>query len=411
MFDFSIITLGCKVNKAESNTIADALTNSGFGVSFDFAIANNYIINTCSVTSEADSKSRQTIAKVLKLNSSANIFIVGCSSEFDPSVYNNPNIKLVAGTKDRGTVIDKILGIVGKCDNNKVDSQNSIVAKSSTNAKSLTTFNTRAILKVQDGCDRFCSYCIVPYLRGRSVSRSLDDILAEANELAKSTKEILLSGICLSDFKIGNKNALVDLIKVFGTVAVQRKRIGSLHPDSITNDLLTAMVDSGFCDHIHLSIQSGSDAVLKRMNRHYTAKEVLEKIDLIRRVSPECGITTDIIAGFSGETEDEFNETAKFLKLACFSDAHIFAYSERSGTKAVNLEQVDKKIRNERAKLLKEIATVSKKQFINSQLGKSKTVLVENNNTGYTTNYIKVKTNNAPQNSITTITLTTNNVL
>ena len=390
MKDFSIFTLGCKVNQVESASIGEVLAQNGFTVTLDLASAANYILNTCSVTHEADKKSRQALTRALKLNPAANIFVVGCSSQFDPQVFRgNPNVRMVAGTAGKGSAVDTILEYVRTPNDAQCVCIEPIPIAYEPLIKPLKS-RTRALLKVQDGCDNYCSYCIVPYLRGPSRSRPLDDIIKEALALAQESQEITLTGICLSNYRVDGKPALAKLVHAFADVSVPRKRLGSLHPDSITSDFLDAMVESGFCHHIHLSVQSGSDTVLKRMNRPYAAQSVLEKIALIRSRMPDCGITSDIIAGFSGETEKEFNETAEFLYAAKFSDTHIFAYSEREGTAAAKWKQVEKHVRIARAASLKKIAAETRSAFLFSQIGRQADVLFEKGGSGYTANYIKV---------------------
>jgi len=403
MIDFCIFTLGCKVNQTEGQSLGESIAAEGYSVTFDFILAHNYIINTCSVTGEADKKSRQCVARALKMNASANIFVVGCSTQFDANAFMaKPNVRLVAGTANKTLALAQILEFVKKENPPAVNTTLAPVAPIKISTQLNNTFEslsmpfksrTRAYIKVQDGCNRFCTYCIVPYLRGRSRSRNLQEIISEAAVLSKTTQEIVITGICLSDYTIDDKPALVDLIKAFKEIKV-RKRIGSLYPDSITQELLLALQESGFCNHFHLSIQSGSDGILKRMGRKYTAQDILDKVALIRQMFPDCSITSDIIAGFGGETQEEFSETVELLKTANFSDMHVFPYSERKGTKAADMPQIAKPLRRERAKMLQAIASTSKAEFLQRQIGKTHEVYIEESGSGYTTHYIKVYTDN-----------------
>lgn len=409
MIDFVVYSLGCKVNQVEGQSLIHVLNEHGFQASDNLVAASNYIINTCSVTEQADKKSRQMVARVLKLNGNANIFIMGCSSENDAEKFAvKDNVVLVSGSANKQDMLKKIIGYVKEKSVQSIDvrddrvniNDNKIDVKplpSDYESFSLpVSSRTRSYIKVQDGCNNFCSYCIVPYLRGRSRSRELDDIMQEAKEASKHSSELILTGIDISDYKIDGVKALVKLVQAFADIDV-RKRLGSLECRVVTDELLIAMKEANFCDHFHLSLQSGCDSVLKRMNRHYTTDEYYEKVELIRSYFPNCGITTDVIAGFGGETEDEFNETVEFVKKVKFSDAHIFPYSERKGTKAVNLPQIDKSVRASRAAQLTQICNIYKEEFLSRQIGSVMSVYAEEMDgefsVGHTENYIKVYSN------------------
>jgi len=396
MIDFCIFTLGCKTNQTESRLISKELIDNGYSVSLSLIKANNYIINTCSVTHEANSKSHQTIARVLKLNADANIFVLGCSSQFDKKAFlDKQSVKLVFGTEDRNIVAQKVVDYTKRnAPKNKI--------------KLIETKNinrTRAMVKIQDGCDRFCSYCIVPFLRGKSKSKPLEEVVLEVKNLSSDVKEYSITGICISDYKVGVKSGLVQLITALEKSHPARFRLGSLHPDTITKNFLEALKKTNFCPHFHLSVQSGSDSVLKRMNRRYTGKMVLEKIKLIREFFPNSSITADIIAGFGNETLDEFKETLFFLEQAKLSGLHVFAYSEREGTKAAKLPQLANKVRIVRAAELKKIAEIYRNNFIRTQLNIPHQVLMHKDSEGYTSNYIKVYSN-YKKNELITITPT-----
>ena len=342
IYDICIFTLGCKVNQTEGFELGEKFLERGYTVTHELKPAINYIINTCSVTAEADAKSRQCISRALKQNPNAKIFIIGCASEFDKKAFESKDsIELVIGAKDKETAFEQIAPYIVKMD---------VLYHPILKQKS----RRRAYIKIQDGCDNYCSYCIVPYLRGNSVSKPLDEIIFEAKRLEGKVDEIALTGICVSDYKINDTFALKNLIAAFEYVNIAKKFIGSLTPTIIDDELLQVLKKSGFYPPFHLSVQSGSDTVLKRMNRYYTAELMLEKIALMRRVFPNCDITADIIVGFPKESEEEFNETLEFIKNAKFNNIHVFPYSIKQGTKASKMPQVPIDIRKKRVKLIKD---------------------------------------------------------
>ncbi|MCL2847199.1 MAG: MiaB/RimO family radical SAM methylthiotransferase [Firmicutes bacterium] len=346
LFDICIFTLGCKVNQTEGFELGERFLEKGFTVIHELQSANNYIINTCSVTQEADSKSRQCISRALKQNKDAKIFVIGCASEFDKSAFEGrDNVELVVGAKDKSTAFEQILPFV----------RTNVIGYTNFIKKEIKTSRRRAYIKIQDGCDNYCSYCIVPYLRGASTSKPLEEIILEAKNLEGKVDEIAFTGICISDYKIDGELSLKKLIAEFQQIKIPKKFIGSLTPTIVDEELLRTLSQSGFCPPFHLSVQSGSDTVLRRMNRNYAAKEMLEKIDLIRRVFPKAEITADIIAGFPKESEMEFNETLEFIKQANFTDIHAFPYSAKKGTVAEKLPQLPMSLRKERVKIIKNI--------------------------------------------------------
>ena len=248
---------------------------------------------------------------------------------------------------------------------------------------------------MQDGCNNFCSYCIIPYVRGRSRSRGLDSIADEARRLAIETKEIVLTGINLSAYGKDTGSSLAELVRSLSDINV-RKRLGSLECEVIDDELLSAMRDGGFCEHFHLSLQSGCDAVLKAMNRHYDTHYYLGKVELIRKYFPNAGITTDIICGFPTETEENHRESLAFVEQVGFSDAHVFPYSKRDGTPAARLAQIKNSVKQRRASEMSAVAEKSKAAFLSAQCGKVYPVYLEEKDgdfyVGYTPNYIKVYT-------------------
>ncbi|MCL2555531.1 MAG: MiaB/RimO family radical SAM methylthiotransferase [Firmicutes bacterium] len=366
-----VYTLGCKVNQCESQQIINMLGRFGYEVCSSFMQADLYIINSCSVTNEADKKSRQAIAKARKFNENAIIIMIGCSVE---KGYENNNNIITIGTKNKVEELRNYIKNICKTNVCTDFSKNKM----------------RPMIKIQDGCNRFCSYCIVPYLRGRSVSRPVNEIISEINQYKDKTKEIVLVGIDISSY-----DNLIGLIKELGINSKNnfRFRLGSLECSIITHEFLTELKENNFCEHFHLSLQSGSDSVLKRMNRHYTAKTFLEKVNLIRKYFPLAAITTDIITGFPNETEKEFNETLDLITQAKFSNIHAFPFSAREGTKAYDMDgQISHQLKKERANKIIERAKDLQKEFLQKNVGLMQEVFVEED-AGYTRNYIRVRTN------------------
>ena len=391
---FVVFSLGCKVNQYEGRSIIKELENRGFEATDALEKADCYILNTCSVTAEADKKSRQAVARVLKLNPDAKVVICGCSSQNNPKPYENkPNVRLISGTSGKMSIIDSIMSDIV---------QGNIVKNPPSEYEDdlygeLT--KTRGFIKVQDGCNNFCSYCIVPYLRGRSRSRKLESIVKEAKSMAEKTLEIVVTGINVSAYGKDISLSLCDLVEALNDIPV-RKRFGSLECNVIDERLLSLMVKGGWCDSFHLSMQSGSDRILKKMNRKYTSSIFIEKCDLIRKYFPDAGITTDVIVGFPTETEEDFADTVSTSQRAGFSQMHVFPYSVRPGTVAASLPQVDKAVAFSRAKILRDVADDLHARFLTSQLGKIKEVYVEEEteeySCGFSSDYIKVYSHEKP---------------
>lgn len=391
---FVVFSLGCRVNQYEGQSLIKELESRGFEATDKLEKADYYIINTCSVTSEADRKSRQTVARVLKLNPSAKIAICGCSSQNDAKPYKNkPNVTIIGGTSKKMSIIDSIMSDIVQGD------FVSEPPKKYEDDLYCELTKTRGYIKVQDGCDNFCSYCIIPYLRGRSRSRSLCSIVNEANEMAKRTREIVVTGINVSDYGSDIGLTLFDLVHALSAVPA-RKRFGSLECTVVDEKLLNEMKNGDWCDSVHLSMQSGSDTVLRRMNRKYTSEFFIEKCDLIKRYFPDAGITTDVIVGFPGETDEEFEETVRVCRRAGFAWLHVFPYSSRKGTVAAKMKQVDAAAMEERAARLRAVSDELKTEFLTRQLGKIKEVYVEEEidgmGAGFASDYVRVYCDAAP---------------
>lgn len=392
---FSVFSLGCRVNTYEGQSIVEKLIKNGYEATDELVFADYYVLNTCSVTAEADKKSRQAVARVKKLNPNAKIFVCGCSSQNNPKQFEEKEgVVFVSGVAKKTDFVDKILVYV-KTENNEVKTNIYDLPIEYEDDFTPTLTTARAFVKIQDGCNNFCSYCIIPYLRGRSRSRSMDSIKKEVASFVGKTQEVVLTGINVSAYGKDIGTSLKCLILALKDIPL-RKRFGSLESTVIDEELLNAMKCSGFCPSFHLSMQSGCDKTLKDMNRKYTSAEFLEKIALIRKYFPDAGITTDVIAGFPGETDEDFEKTFETCQKAKFMHMHVFPYSEREGTRASKMEQLPKQIRVNRANTLIDLSAKMRLEFLKSQQGKIYRVFVEESageyNVGYTDNFIKVYT-------------------
>ncbi len=385
-----VFSLGCKVNAYECQAIINLLEGMGYETSDKPERADVYILNTCSVTAEADKKSRQAVERLLKFNRDARILVLGCSTQNMPDRYlNNPKITAVSGVGGKIEAVKRFMSDI----NSEFDRFYGceLPEKYEDNLFPAST-KTRGYIKVQEGCNNFCSYCRIPYLRGRSRSRSVDSIISEAKQVARHSKEIILTGINVSDYHDG-ENGLAELVTALRDIPA-RKRLSSLECEVIDERLLVALKDSGFCDHFHLSLQSGSDSVLKKMNRHYTVKEYLDKVEMIYKHFPFAAITTDMITGFPTETEEDHRISMETAKRAKFATIHVFPYSEREGTAAVKLPQIPKSVRSARAAELIELSSNLKDEFIKKNLYREADVYAETEkdgiSEGFSSNYIKV---------------------
>ena len=377
-----VFTLGCKVNSSESDSLVRGLKESGYEVCEQLEPADVYIVNTCAVTAEAEKKSRQTAARIAKLNPQAKIIFTGCACQKDAASFSKKgNVQLVTGVFDKG----KILGMLER--------EGVVIAPESKEFEELEpplSDRARSYVKVQDGCNNFCSYCIIPYLRGRSRSRAPESVLREIS--AVPSAEVVLGGINLSAYDYGGER----LSGLSGELKGVKKRIrlGSLEVNVIDEEFLRALQGlEDFAEQFHLSLQSGSDAVLKAMNRRYTAEEYLEKVALIRRFFPYAGITTDIIAGFPTETEANFVETLALVKKAEFSDIHCFCYSPRSGTVAYKMKDLPPETKRARLNELLREKEYCRRKFEKKNIGRREKVVVEEVengfSVGYTGNYLR----------------------
>lgn len=396
-------TLGCRVNVYESEAMAEKFIREGYEVVESSEVADVYVINTCTVTNMGDKKSRQIISKARKLNSNATIAVVGCYSQMAPQeVSEIPGVDVVLGTRNKGDVVYYV-------NKSRDEGKPQVHVESVIKNKKFEDLNieeyqdkTRAFLKIQDGCNRFCTYCIIPYSRGSVCSKDPRKVMEEVKKLAEhGFKEIILSGIHTASYGLDLEGniTLIDIIEDIENVeGIERIRIGSIEPAFFTKEVIEKMKTfKKLCPHFHLSLQSGCDRTLKRMNRRYDANEYKNAVELLRKTMPDVSITTDVIVGFPGETDDEFKETFDFLEDIKLTKTHVFKFSPRKGTRAEKMDgQLDGNIKEKRSKILIELNKKNENNFNEKFIGKEMDVLFEgrikdNFYEGYTSNYIKVQ--------------------
>lgn len=380
----SVITLGCKVNEYESQSILNQFKQAGYEIAEGLIPADVYVINTCAVTNMAERKSRQVLAKINKLNSNAKIVVCGCAVQNNPTQFLvNENVIAITGNAKKCDIIKFV-----ETSNKKLPDIDNVIYESL--PRPIET-RTRQFIKIQDGCDYFCTYCLIPYVRGRSRSRELNDIIDEIKNTRAN--EVVLTGINMSDYKIDGKLALKTLIKEIDKLNV-RFRISSLECLILDDEMLEILSNSkNFCPHFHLSLQSACNETLKRMNRHYTIEQFKEIVKKIKQKFTLPCISTDLIVGFVGETDEEFENTYQNLKEIEFSAMHVFPYSERSGTVASKIgKPVDKCIVKGREVKLLELTKSFKEKFFNQNKNTVHSMLIEevedNYLVGYTENYV-----------------------
>ena len=379
----AVVTLGCKVNKYESDALVFELKKRGYETTDKLEFADAYVVNSCAVTNEAEKKSRQMLERVRKLNPNAKIYVMGCASQNNPKKFVEKGAQFVVGTANKQKILDDLENVGTHIYDFPKQYEDDLFS-----AQSLS----RAYIKIQDGCNNFCTYCLIPYLRGRSRSRSLESIVDEVSKLPENVKEVVLVGIDVSDFQIDGKKALGTLLKSLDGFG-KRLRLSSMEDNLISDEFLKILASlKNFCPHFHLSLQSGCDNVLKKMNRKYTTAQFEESVNKIRKYFPNAGITTDIIVGFPTETDEDFETTMKFVEKIKFSQLHIFPYSKRNGTAASKLyKDLSGNIKTQRLKRLEELGKKLSLDFINQN--KTGKVLIEEFADGYfegyTENYIK----------------------
>lgn len=395
----AFITLGCKVNQYETNAMAQEFIEKGYEVVEYTKKADIYVINTCTVTNMSDRKSRQMLRRVKELNENAIVVACGCYAQIvKDSLEKIDNVDIILGNNEKKNIVEYVEKYI---ENSKkiIEVEDIMQQKEFTDfGDVIYTEKTRAVVKVQDGCDRFCTYCLIPYARGRVRSRNPESIISEIRKIAKEgIKEVVITGIHIAsygkDFKNGYK--LIDLLEEINRIeGIERIRLGSIEPLMITEEFMKRLVRlPKICHHFHLSLQSGCDETLKRMNRRYTTEEFRHIVNLLRENYQDVNLTTDIIVGFPGETEEEFNKTYEFLKEIKFYKMHVFKYSQRKGTKAAVMEnQVDGNIKEERSQKLIELSDRNEEEYNKNYIGKEVEVLWEEEKDGiykgHTKNYI-----------------------
>lgn len=394
-------TLGCKLNFSETSTIGRLFEDAGFA-KVDFTDgADIYVINTCSVTENADKKCKQIVKKALKHNPAAFIVIVGCFAQLKPEEISlMPGVDLVLGANEKFNIVEHL-------DNLEKKAVGEFVAEEIKHTKTFVpgySFGdrTRTFLKVQDGCDYFCSFCTIPLARGRSRSANVAATMKIAQEVAATdAQEVVLTGVNIGDFGKAHNETFFDLVKELDTVeGIARYRISSIEPNLLSNDIISYVANSQrFVPHFHVPLQSGSDFILKQMRRRYDTALYADRIKHIKQEMPNACIGVDVIVGYPGETEEEFLKTYKFINSLDISYLHVFSYSERANTTAVRVTEniVSKEDRAKRSKMLHILSDKKKRAFYETQVGKSGTVLWEAEEDGgmmhgFTENYIKVKT-------------------
>ena len=402
-------TLGCKVNQYETNAMEQQFIKSRYKIVNNIEKADIYVINTCTVTNMAERKSRQMLRRVKELNKSAILVVCGCYAQVAKKELEEiSEIDIILGINEKNNIVE----IVEKYIEEQRKSTESNVSDVAHQNEFLDfgdvtyTEKNRAVIKVQDGCNMFCSYCIIPYARGRIRSRKIENVVSEIKKIAEQgIKEVVITGIHIAsygkDFDTANENKkirLIDLLEEINKIdKIERIRLGSLEPTIIDEEFAKRLSKlEKICDHFHLSLQSGCDETLKRMNRKYTTARYKEATDILRKYYPNVSITTDVIVGFPGETDEEFNRTYEFLKSVDFYRMHIFKYSPRRGTVAEKMpKQVDGNIKEERSSNLIELSNNNENKHNKEYIGKTVNVLFEEYEDGaykgHTTNYMMVE--------------------
>lgn len=406
---FFISTFGCKVNQYESQIILELFLKSGFEKTENFKDADIVIINSCTVTKESSKKVLRYINKVRKENKRSLIVLVGCLPEaFPKESIKRSGADIVLGNKDKLDVLKKVKDYLSLKSNNF--EVNTIKDNNTSPLNSINGFEnrTRAFIKIQDGCNQFCSYCIIPYARGRSRSRRLEDIYAEVKDITLAGyKEIVLVGINLAMYgkDFDNKNSLCDVIRELSEIDdLKRIRLSSMEPQFMNKETIKELSNfKKLCPHFHISLQSGCDNILKKMNRHYTVSKYAKIVENIHHYFDNASITTDVMVGFPGETEKDFEESLNFVKNMQFYKVHVFPFSARKGTVAQNLpDQISKEVKKTRCKKMLSLSEKLKESFLKNQIGKTVSVLFENRtnelgNKGHASNYVIVYLKNDSQ--------------
>lgn len=403
--------LGCKVNSYETEAMQQMLEGAGYEIVPFKEGADVYVINTCSVTNIADRKSRQMLHKAKKMNPAAAVVAVGCYVQAaGEELKKDPAIDLVIGNNKKTSLVEILEDYFSNHEEIREEKQEHIIDIGSTKeyeklSISKIAGHTRAFIKIQDGCNQFCSYCIIPYTRGRVRSRGVEDIVNEVETLVENGyREVVLTGIHLSSYGVDfpeeeRENLLGLIVRLDGIAKLQRIRLGSLEPRIITEEFAGTLAGlRTICPHFHLSLQSGCDETLKRMNRHYTTADYANRCEILRKYFKNPAITTDVIVGFPGESAEEFEQTKAFLQRIHFYEMHVFKYSKRAGTKAADMEaQIAEPVKSERSDVLLRLDESMSMEYRVSHLGSRQEILLEERVTidgvdylmGHTKEYMK----------------------
>lgn len=409
----SFYTLGCKVNQYETNAMEQQFIKNNYEIVENTQKADIYVINTCTVTNMAERKSRQMLRRVKEINPSAVLVVCGCYAQVAKNELEQiPEIDIILGINEKNEIVQIVENYMGKMAEQDKKSQEAEIDDVSKQKEFLDfgdvtyTEKNRAVVKVQDGCNMFCSYCIIPYARGRIRSRKIESVVSEIEKIAKEEiKEVVITGIHVASYgkDFDNENTskkirLIDLLEAINKIdGIDRIRLSSLEPTIVDEEFATRLSKlDKICDHFHLSLQSGCDETLKRMNRKYTTQIYRDAVATLRKYYPEASFTTDVIVGFPGETDEEFAKTYEFLKEIDFYRLHVFKYSPRRGTVAKKMpNQIDGNKKEERSNKLIELSNSTENKHNQSYIGKTVKVLFEEFEDGFfkghTTNYMMVK--------------------
>lgn len=406
-----VFTLGCKVNQYDSDAMLAVFESAGFEICEGLEPADVYIINSCAVTAEAEKKSRQSVARILKVNPNARIYVCGCASQNNFSQFAKNNVEYISGTDRKIDFAKKIVNLYVKdAPFDKIVPDRFDISKQFEDNDGVVNLRTRHFIKVQDGCNNFCSYCLVPYVRGRSRSRSVESVVRELDTVKNIAKEVVVTGINLSAYGVDISSSLSELMLALSKFDFS-VRLGSLEVGVITREFLDATKKiKRFCPHFHLSLQSGDDSVLKQMNRKYTCSQYFDSVQLIRKYYPEAAITTDIIVGFPTETDEQFENSMAFARKVGFADIHVFPYSSRRGTVAGRMPTLSPDVVTDRQKRMTSVKKELVSNYLNKQIGMPVNVLFETCDDGvwcgHAPNYVKVYSRCGAHNDVRLVTPT-----
>lgn len=391
-----LCNLGCKVNTYEMEYIASLFKERGYEIGDFNDFCDVYVVNTCTVTNNSDVKSRKMINHPKRINKNCCLVVCGCFIE-SAKDYKNDDIDIILGNYNKSKVVDLVEDFFRNKE--KINQRFNLneVEFEDMNIKHFEN-RTRAFVKIQDGCENFCTYCIIPYVRGKCRSKKEDNVLSEITTLVNNGyNEIVLTGIHTGNYGVDiNTNFSSILEKILNIKGLKRLRISSIEITELDDKFLELLKNPILCNHLHIPLQSGGEKTLKRMNRKYDKKYFKEEIEKIRKVRPDISITTDVIVGFPGETEDDFNECVDFIKEINFSKLHVFPYSKRDGTVAAKMkDQIDGKVKKERVKTLLDLSKTLEENYNNSFIGKKESCLIEKVDCkysyGHCSNYIYLK--------------------